>query len=286
MVRGGIERYLKTFPEGGFWKGKNYLFDKRMEQVPERKTSEALEEEVESWCCLCRAPCAMYRGQHKCNRQIAMGSIRVPCSVPVIVCSKCQTNATDAPELLACPLCVKGYETPRAAPDLIGQKRKLGLITNGVDAVSRQRLADNNNNNNTVCTNPSSSRLFVGRLPLVITASRLRQAILRAAGGGCAGDPGAEAEVSTLQWIVDPTSNAFYGSVFCEMASIKEAQQVVDWTTTNGGLDLGDSLSGRKTKKQKNKACRRGRVSFSPLRTGELWPAKDHIEMEYPPIGT
>ena len=34
MARGGIERYLKTFPKGGFWKGKNYLFDKRMEQVP------------------------------------------------------------------------------------------------------------------------------------------------------------------------------------------------------------------------------------------------------------
>ena len=33
MVRGGIERYMKTFPEGGFWKGKNYLFDRRLEQV-------------------------------------------------------------------------------------------------------------------------------------------------------------------------------------------------------------------------------------------------------------
>ena len=27
-LRGGIERYVKTFPEGGFWKGKNYLFDR------------------------------------------------------------------------------------------------------------------------------------------------------------------------------------------------------------------------------------------------------------------
>ena len=34
MVRGGIERYIKTFPEGGYWKGKNYLFDRRLEQVP------------------------------------------------------------------------------------------------------------------------------------------------------------------------------------------------------------------------------------------------------------
>lgn len=27
-LRGGIERYVKTFPKGGFWKGKNYLFDR------------------------------------------------------------------------------------------------------------------------------------------------------------------------------------------------------------------------------------------------------------------
>jgi predicted sulfurtransferase len=44
MVRGGIERYLKTFPEGGHWKGYNYLFDRRFEQQPELKSSVALEE--------------------------------------------------------------------------------------------------------------------------------------------------------------------------------------------------------------------------------------------------
>jgi predicted sulfurtransferase len=33
-LRGGIERYVKTFPGGGFWAGKNYLFDRRMEQLP------------------------------------------------------------------------------------------------------------------------------------------------------------------------------------------------------------------------------------------------------------
>ena len=35
-VRGGIDRYLKTFPEGGYWKGRNYLFDLRGEQKPVR----------------------------------------------------------------------------------------------------------------------------------------------------------------------------------------------------------------------------------------------------------
>jgi hypothetical protein len=33
MVRGGIERYMKTFPEGGHWAGANYVFDRRLEQV-------------------------------------------------------------------------------------------------------------------------------------------------------------------------------------------------------------------------------------------------------------
>ena len=27
--QGGIERYLKTFPDGGHWRGKNFVFDKR-----------------------------------------------------------------------------------------------------------------------------------------------------------------------------------------------------------------------------------------------------------------
>ena len=47
-LRGGIERYMKTFPEGGYWKGKNYLFDRRQEQVPEAKSEPALEADVEA----------------------------------------------------------------------------------------------------------------------------------------------------------------------------------------------------------------------------------------------
>ena len=34
-MRGGVDRYLKTFPEGGYWKGRNYLFDLRGEQNAE-----------------------------------------------------------------------------------------------------------------------------------------------------------------------------------------------------------------------------------------------------------
>jgi predicted sulfurtransferase len=47
MLRGGIERYMRTYPEGGYWKGKNFLFDRRFEQVPEMKTQKALDADVE-----------------------------------------------------------------------------------------------------------------------------------------------------------------------------------------------------------------------------------------------
>ena len=29
QLQGGIDKYFKEFPEGGLWKGKNYVFDKR-----------------------------------------------------------------------------------------------------------------------------------------------------------------------------------------------------------------------------------------------------------------
>ena len=92
MVRGGIERYLKTFPGGGYWKGKNYLFDRRMEQLPELQRAEAAE--VGSVCALCNAAWSEYRGKHKCTNQ--------SCKVPVIVCQSCQSAAVANPAKLQC----------------------------------------------------------------------------------------------------------------------------------------------------------------------------------------
>ena len=57
--------------------GKNYLFDRRFEQVAEN----APKLELGSACCRCAAPCSEYRGQHKCAQQ--------DCKVPVLVCPPC-----------------------------------------------------------------------------------------------------------------------------------------------------------------------------------------------------
>lgn len=252
MVRGGIERYLKTFKEGGYWKGKNYLFDKRMEQAPPEKSQEALDSEIESNCCVCQTPCSQYRGQHKCSRTIPSSGL--PCAVPVIVCENCQKVATDEPQTLACPLCVMGYQTPETAPDLVGQKRKLGLIEKGgKDLVTGQKVAQKHST--------KSQRLFVGKLPLTMTASKLREAF-------------GEAKIETIQWIVDHKTNAFYGSAFCQMASIEDAVKV----QSLGSIPL---FPCKKKKRRQKKA----RVAFAPLRENEIWPLASYTETEFPPIG-
>ena len=265
MVRGGIERYLKTFPEGGYWKGKNYLFDKRMEQVPARKASEALASDVESCCCLCQAPCAQYRGQHKCARTLPASGL--PCAVPVIVCEadRCQRAAADRPLALACPLCVEGHQTPETAPDLVGQKRQLGLIARGgVDVVTGRRV--------TGATTPvaASRRLFVGKLPLSMSATRLRAAFDR---GGSA--------VESVHWIVDRRSGAFYGSAFCYMVSVEDAMKA----QALGRLCVPGAFKRRGAGRGRKKQPWMARVAFAPLRTDEAWPPTPFHQSEHPPLG-
>jgi predicted sulfurtransferase len=253
MVRGGIERYLKTFKQGGYWKGKNYLFDKRMDQAPPEKSQENLDRDIESKCCLCQKPCAQYRGQHKCARTIPSSGLS--CAVPVIVCNGCQKAASEEPQTLACPLCVKGYQTPETAPDLVGQKRKLGLIEKGgKDLVTGQHVVHTNST--------KSKRLFVGKLPLTTTASKLRQAF-------------GDAKIETIQWIVDHETKAFYGSAFCQMASIEDAVKA----QSLGSIPL--LPSEKKKKRRQTKA----RLAFAPLGENETWPLASYTETEFPPIG-
>merc|ERR1719502_682022 len=106
---------MKTFPEGGYWKGKNYLFDRRFAQRPEAKSEAALAADVESYCCVCRAPCDDYRGNFHCTGWLQPSSSW--CNSPVLVCRAC-ARARPAAERLRCPLCEAGYYTPYDKPDL------------------------------------------------------------------------------------------------------------------------------------------------------------------------
>ena len=85
-------RYLDAYPDdGGFWKGKNYTFDKRFSHG-------AKESEVISACVSCEQPWDRYQAQKKCGK----------CGMEVLFCRTCQrSNKPPKNDTLFCPLCKK-----------------------------------------------------------------------------------------------------------------------------------------------------------------------------------
>lgn len=103
QLKGGIERYLQAFPDGGFWRGKNFVFDKReaigagnvngdggvirKEGSKNTKVDSASDDnQLLSWgaeCASCKRPWDRYIGKRKCYT----------CGVPVLVCDKCMSKS-------------------------------------------------------------------------------------------------------------------------------------------------------------------------------------------------
>lgn len=250
-MRGGIERYVKTFPQGGFWKGKNYLFDRRMEQVPGTKDVQQVEQEVQSKCCLCRQKWTYYRGKFKCSQSL--------CGVPVIVCTACDGTALQHPEKLTCELCKEGYRAPESMPDLVTLKRKAESVvsdpaTSGTkDEVAGQAIKKRKETSKSI----HPKRLFLSRLPLTITTTKINDLL------------GGKDTVQIVHWLTDYKSGAFYGSCIVEMTSLEAATQVLEKTQ-----------KGRCTVDKK-------KVKVSPVfvRERDSWPPSDYVEREYPPLG-
>jgi hypothetical protein len=248
--RGGIERYVKTFPAGGYWKGKNYLFDRRMEQTPDVKTANAVENDIDVKCCLCKVKWTVYRGQFKCNRSL--------CRVPVIVCESCTSAATEKPETLVCELCSAGYRAPSKVPDLAAMKRKADEIVGDehkpVDpstASEKQLLAKK----------PKTfykDRLFLRRVPLTASFTKIKDAL------------GAE-KVKHLKWLTDKESGGFYGSCVILMSTSDDTKQMLDKGLSKTGIKL--------EKKKKIKVAE----MFFKKDDEDLF--KDFVQKEYPPVG-
>jgi len=204
--RGGIERYMKTFPEGGFWKGRNYLFDRRLEQVPEQKSGKALEEDVESWCSVCRKPWGIYRGAKVCAVE--------ECKIPVVVCNDCQ--GAD-PRKMKCPMCSAGEKfslrqlSPPRLVNLENATRKRKHLGANLQASAKKSKHANKE---------PSKRLFVGKLPLVTDVASIGEAL--------------GTRVKTIKWILDQERGLFYGSAFVQVRSLDEATRAVEKAATEG----------------------------------------------------
>jgi hypothetical protein len=202
-LQGGIERYVKTFPEGGYWKGKNYLFDRRQEQTPGNKLDSQVEADMDSKCVVCRQKWTSYRGKFKCSQGL--------CGVPVIVCDDCR-EAVRPKQKLQCELCRIGYKAPQLMPNLVGLKRRaeseLEYSRGGDDKRSKASSVF------------AKDRLFLARLPLTATKTKVQEAL-----------GGENVTIKVLHWLTDKRTRAFYGSCMVELESEEDAQSAVDSTS-------------------------------------------------------
>ena len=130
QLQGGIEAYMKEFnaqtghADGGFWRGKNFVFDKReavsvdnfngdggviRKQHDKKNTTtnqtNDTSNSISTYCCICSTPWDRYVGKKKCTT----------CGVPVLMCDKCMSsrnhkntsNKNDHALQQRCPLCVE-----------------------------------------------------------------------------------------------------------------------------------------------------------------------------------
>jgi hypothetical protein len=164
------------------------------------------------------------------------------------------------PERLTCELCNESYKAPGAAPDLVELKRKAeSIVDNGSSTKKRKADVDQGSlkkKSNQKTTHPD--RMFLARLPLTITKSKLNDALR------CG------STLKMVHWLTDKKSGAFYGSCVVEMTSPEAAKQVMDRTSAGFGIKID---------KKKIK------ISFASVKEGEQWPPKEHSEKEFPPVG-
>ena len=282
MHRAGIERYMKTYPEGGHWKGKNYTFDRRMFQVPELKSAKKLTKEIESSCVVCHTTCDVYRGSFKCChvwcnvpvRSLAdffnfqpctLLALNEPSGTQVIVCQNCQETS---PSEVQCDLCQQGHEAPMQDPDYsLLAKRRQESITSGDDAGAeghkrKKRRGDATDASAKAQAAEACTRLFVGKLPLTCNATQIKESITAALGET------AKDSVTHIHWIRDRASGAFYGSAFIGMESAGHAARVVEAST-----GTGVKLNGKKLK-----------INLSPPPSDQPWPPTDYQFSERPPV--
>ena len=80
----------------------------------------------------------------------------------------------------------------------------------------------------------------------------------------------------------DHKSGAFYGSAFCDMASIEDAKRVKE---LNGSIRILNEFRKKGAGRGRKKQPRLARLAYAPLKKEAIWPPASFHETEYPPIG-
>ena len=252
QLQGGVDKYFKKFPEGGWWEGKNYTFDKRFAHAPpavEEKERAAKVAEIsdgaeaktdtdatdrlkgnDKWsgdgeekqagapmgkCEACSKPWDMYRGKRRCPT----------CGVPSLICRQCMEADRDGNRKLGkevrCDLCVsenvtsKGEVLEKMRREMEHYERKLREKQEGNEE------GDNNikqwcaiDSDLKLSPNPDSiTRLFLSNM----CTKQMDESILVKFLSG----------ISHIQWLTDYKTKAFHGKAFVEMSTPDDAARAI-----------------------------------------------------------
>jgi hypothetical protein len=219
-------------------------------------------------------------------------------------------------------LCVSSYKAPTALADylqVLGQKRQLlngdGDDNNNKDGdQANSEVAGKESSGDAVTgattdidtpNKPSNSkrlkrlpsrRLFVGKLPLVITSSKLRHTLFDAlkqeqASAGLAAFPVNPNRIEAFEWIADRTSGAYYGSAWVNMARLEDAKTLEAKSKSSNSKktklrQAGIVMGTTHNMKNNESKPRRIRMEFAPLHGDEVWLPRGDKDVECPPFGS
>ena len=220
--------------------------------------------EVLSKCVWCRAPTSTYLGKFKCSGMLNTG---MECAVPVILCAACAAvadgNKTDPGEagdpagcrkhVLTCELCREGHQAPveQEQTEVLKRRRDGGYMD--LNEPLAKRLG------------AETRRVFIRRLPFVISAAELRAAVLEALLARSHQYEQQE-QVELVHWLADNHSGLFYGSVMLQMRSAEAAADLIG--------ESGELMVGAK----------KAQAKLAPLKTDEVWPPAGYAESEMPKL--
>jgi len=218
QLQGGIHKYIENYPEGGFWAGKNYTFDKRFAHAPVSKEHEATEE-IMGKCEGCRKPWDKFRGKRRCPT----------CGVPSLICKDCVDKDSSGEKKLGkdvkCELCVQECITHKSQirdrdrkemEEYQRRQRKLqkeyGSAPIPLKAVPEVNIAIEDITAGITTPAPNYegiTRLWIGSLKTdVMTVESLSKAI---------------PNIKFVQWMTDIQSGSFKGFCFAEMMTPQDA---------------------------------------------------------------
>jgi len=280
QLQGGVDKYFKNFPEGGYWKGKNYTFDKRFahapplleveerynkkmsettppdsKDVPEKKNGDNDDNSnhnIMGKCEACSKPWDMYRGKRRCPT----------CGVPSLICKSCfekdKSGVCKLGKHIKCTLCREENITSKKQVkerDMLEmqlyKERRKNMKKQEDDVVIQHAVHDDGNSSST----PESSSFTTAAATTVsnpqnITRLFLKNLNIKQTTQSTLMDTFstiASCTITHIQWLTDYKSGKFYGSAFVECGSVEDACRAVQYLN-------GTNVFGRKMMVKLSKA--------------------------------